>query len=72
MPTGSVRSWLLEEGWGVLDSSETPGGCWFHFSVLAPGVGVVLTPGQRVQFEWEDANQDGFRYRALSVAPLKA
>lgn len=30
--TGSVRSWFGEEGWGVIDSPETPGGCWAFFS----------------------------------------
>ncbi|WP_203819652.1 hypothetical protein [Paractinoplanes ferrugineus] len=27
---GVVRSWIPSEGWGVLDSSATPGGCWAH------------------------------------------
>jgi CspA family cold shock protein len=29
---GVVREWNAEEGWGVVDSDETPGGCWVHFS----------------------------------------
>ena len=68
---GIVRTWLLEEGWGVIDADDTPGGAWFHFSVLTPGAGVGLTVGRRVRFEWEPANQDGFSYRALSIAPIK-
>ncbi|MCW2765284.1 MAG: hypothetical protein JWO11_1243 [Nocardioides sp.] len=32
--TGRVRSWNAEEGWGVIDCDETPGGCWFHFSAI--------------------------------------
>jgi len=31
--TGTVREWA-EEGWGVVDSAETPGGCWVHWSVV--------------------------------------
>ena len=35
MPTsGTVRVWHAEEGWGVIDSAETPGGCWTHFSAV--------------------------------------
>jgi CspA family cold shock protein len=30
--TATVREWYDEEGWGVLDSPETPEGCWAHFS----------------------------------------
>jgi CspA family cold shock protein len=30
--TAFVREWHDDEGWGVLDSTETPGGCWAHRS----------------------------------------
>lgn len=62
---GKVRIWHDEEGWGVLDSAETPGGCWAHFSlILAPGYRSVQ-PGQKVIFEWEAAVQDGYSFRAI-------
>ena len=32
---GVVRLWNDEDGWGVIDSVRTPGGCWAHFSVVA-------------------------------------
>jgi len=32
---GTVRSLDDEEGWGVIDSVQTPGGCWAHFSAVA-------------------------------------
>ena len=32
MTTATVRTWSDEEGWGVLDCAETPGGCFAHFS----------------------------------------
>lgn len=32
---GTVGSWSDAEGWGVIESPETPGGCWAHFSVVA-------------------------------------
>ena len=35
---GIVRDWYADEGWGVIDSQETPGGCWAHvMCVLVPG-----------------------------------
>lgn len=83
--TGSVSIWRGEEGWGVIDSAETPGGCWFHFSTLwhvelpAMGDGETITGkggyrtvdvGEHVRFEYEEAEQSGFRFRADSVWPL--
>jgi cold shock protein len=53
----------------VLDSSETPGGCWAHFSVVATVDYRRLAVDQPVEFEWERADQDGFGYRALRVWP---
>ena len=61
--TGIVRIWHGEEGWGVVDSVATPGGCWIHFSHLAtPGYRALQT-GQAVEFEWEMAAQDGYSFR---------
>ena len=69
MAEGTVRVWHDELGWGVLDSPETPGGCWAHFSQLAmPGFHTV-TPGQTVSFTFEAADEDGFAFRAVSVRP---
>ena len=43
---GVVRLWSDEEGWGVIDSPATPGGCWAHFSsVRVAGLG-ALSAGQ--------------------------
>lgn len=67
--SGVVREWQAEEGWGVVDSSDTPGGCWTHFSaVLVPGF-QALSAGQEVTFEYESAEQDGYRFRAVEVWP---
>lgn len=65
-----VREWHSEEGWGVVDSPQTPGGCWVHFShIQAPGYR-ELVPGQTVAIECEPADQDGFTYRAVTVKLL--
>jgi CspA family cold shock protein len=64
-----VRTWLPDEGWGVIDSPDTPGGCWAHFSsVLVPGYR-ALTAGQSVTFDYESAEQDGYHFRAIEVWP---
>ncbi|WP_128802461.1 MULTISPECIES: cold shock domain-containing protein [unclassified Streptomyces] len=62
-----VREWDDDEGWGVLDSRETPGGCWTHFSVVEEPGFRSLTAGQKVALEWESGEQDGFQYRATRV-----
>ena len=67
---GTVRQWHAELGWGVLDSRDTPGGCWVHFSPIdgtgfrAPAVGAA------VQLDWEPARQGGYSFRATRIQQL--
>jgi CspA family cold shock protein len=68
MVTGVVREWWSDEGWGVIDADETPGGCWAHFLIIDMPGHVVLRPGQRVELCYEHPGQDGHDYRATSVA----
>ena len=76
-----VREWHDEAGWGVLDSVETPGGCWTHYSVidtpLISRIGGVevseyrsLAAGDAVELECEAPGQDGFDYRAAVVTRI--
>jgi cold shock protein len=65
----TVREWRDEEGWGVLDSPDTPGGCWAHFSHIEMSGYRSLTPGRAVLLEWEAPGQDGYGYRAVRVVP---
>ena len=66
---GEVRVWH-DEGWGVIDSPSTPGGCWAHYSNIAvPDHFRELHTGQLVELEWESAQQDGFDFRAVRVWP---
>ncbi|MFN8082437.1 MAG: cold shock domain-containing protein [Kineosporiaceae bacterium] len=51
----------------MLDSPETPGSCWVHWSVLGMDGYRGLEPGQAVTVEWEAGEQDGYDYRALRV-----
>ena len=74
MVIATVREWRDEEGWGVLDSPETPGGCFGHYAdIQAPGFR-TLEPGQRVELTWEAPGfkQDGYDYRAVSIVPRSA
>ncbi|MFI5783969.1 hypothetical protein [Nocardia sp. NPDC051570] len=66
--TGVVREWHVELGWGVIDSASVPGGCWASFGVLK-SERRHLVADEKVEFEWESAEQDGFRFRALRVWP---
>lgn len=78
-----VREWHEDEGWGVVDCAETPGGCWVHFSAIASPEIVrgddvvlsdyqVLSPGAAVDLAWEKAEQDGFGFRATAVSLVAA
>ena len=69
---GVVREWHPEEGWGVIDAQETPGGCWAHFSSVAIDGYRELVRGQVVTLECDAVEQDGFRYRARRVWPTGA
>ncbi|MDP9792329.1 CspA family cold shock protein [Catenuloplanes nepalensis] len=62
-----IREWHADEGWGVIDSPDTPGGCWAHFSAAAAPA--VFRPGQRVHLEWESPGQDGYPFRAIRFWP---
>lgn len=79
-----MRNWHREEGWGVIESPDTPGGCWLHFSHLwrdgipeaGPGEVVEVTGGYRevfegetVDFDWQTPGQDGYKFRATNVRP---
>ena len=65
--TGVVREFHPDEGWGVIDGSDVPGGCWVHFSAIAMDGFRHLTPGQPVSFRAEAADQEGFGFRAVKV-----
>ena len=68
MAVGVVREWHDLDGWGVVDSDETPGGCWAHVSHLRMAGEARAEAGQRVTFTFEVGPQDGFGYRALDVS----
>ncbi|MGW7349730.1 cold-shock protein [Streptomyces sp. NPDC054784] len=74
MVTATVREWHVEEGWGVLDCPETPGGCFGHFSDIRATGFRALSPGQLVDLTWAAPGfaQDGYDFRAVSIVPRSA
>jgi CspA family cold shock protein len=64
----TVRTWDDEQGWAVLDSGVTPGGCWTHFSAIDFDGYRTLSPGQQVRLVAESPGQDGYAWRAVRVA----
>jgi cold shock protein len=69
---GTVLVWHDEDGWGVVESAETPGGCFTHYNAVAlPGFR-GLAVGQAVYLEYERADQDGYRFRAVRAWPRGA
>ncbi|SDT57067.1 phosphotransferase [Actinoplanes derwentensis] len=69
---GVVRFWHPDEGWGVIDADETPGGCWAFFGAAAMPGYVSFAAGDVVALEWAAPGQDGWPYRAVRFWPYGA
>jgi CspA family cold shock protein len=66
---GKVRVWHDADGWGVIDSDATPGGCWAHCSAVLVAGHRRLRAGQDVTFSFEVVEQDGYSFRAVEAWP---
>lgn len=69
---GRVRQYSTKEGWGVIDSADTLGGCLVQvLSVYTPSG--TLSAGDEVDFEWEPlppgVDEKLFRSSANFVRP---
>jgi CspA family cold shock protein len=62
-----VREWHEKHGWGVVDATETPGGCWVHYSHLDMDGYRSLSGVTVVRLDYEAAQQDGYSFRAVRV-----
>lgn len=72
MSTGTVRHWYRDDGWGVLDSPDTPGGCFAHFSRIIGVSGFrELAEDETVDFDWQPSaypgSQDGYSFVGTEV-----
>jgi CspA family cold shock protein len=72
MAIGTVKFFRADKGWGAISSPEIPDGsdAWVHFSVIAMDGFRELAAGDRVEFSYEAAQQDSFRYVATVVRKL--
>lgn len=66
---GVVREWDEDQGFGVIDSPDTPEGCWTHFSGIVMDGYRCLAAGDPAAFTCEAGSQDGYDYRAVLVWP---
>jgi cold shock CspA family protein len=66
---GTVRSWAEDEGYGLIDSADTPGGCWADRAGIVMDGHRALTPGDPVTFTCVPGWRAGYRYLALLVWP---
>ncbi len=67
---GTVASWSEEDGWGVLESQSTPGGCFASFAVVRTEGYRTLTVGSLVAFSAVPMEVEGMPWQATSVRPL--
>jgi cold shock protein len=73
MTVATVREWSTEEGWGVHEAPEAPGGIFVHFSFIEMEGFKMLRSGQRVELDLEGPlpfEQDGCRWYGRCVRPL--
>ena len=77
---GTVRSWIADEGWGVVDLDPVGGGdpglpavvrdVRVHFSVIVGRDLGILVPGERVTVEWDEVphSRHGLQASVVVVA----
>lgn len=73
MAHGTVKFFRTDRGWGAITSPELPAGfdAWVHFSVIETDGYRALETGDQVEFDYEAAQQDGFRFRATRVRKVQ-
>lgn len=67
---GTVKSWSEIEGFGTIQVDNMDELVWAHFSHIAdygPGGFRSLEVGDRVAVSFEEAEQDGYHYRAVEI-----
>jgi cold shock CspA family protein len=68
-----VKHWYDEQGWGVADAPEAPGGIFIHFSFIRGEGYRSLSEGEVVDLDLEGPlpfDQDGCRWRGRRVRRL--
>ena len=72
MAHGTVTFFEPEKGWGAIASPDLPQGfdAWVHFSAIETDGFRALEAGDQVEFDYETAQQDSFRFRTTRVRKL--
>lgn len=72
MATGVVKFYKAEKGWGAISSPELSDGldAFVHFSTIEAEGYRAFEQGDQVEFDYEAAQQDSFRYRATRARRL--
>lgn len=72
MATGVVKFYKAEKGWGAISSPELPDSldAFVHFSAIEAEGYKAFEQGDQVEFDYEPAQQDSFRFRATRARRL--
>lgn len=69
---GTVRSWDRQSRSGVIDSPQTPGGCWLPSTAIERKDAFELSVGDLIDFEWKQSAAEApkdMRYQATQAWP---
>jgi CspA family cold shock protein len=72
MARGKVKFFKAQKGWGAIASAELPPGqdAWVHFSAIEGDGYRALDEGDAVDFDFEPAIQDSFRFRVTRARKI--
>jgi CspA family cold shock protein len=72
MAHGTVKFFKPDKGYGAISSPDLPDGldAWVHFSAIEMDGYRSLNAGDSVEFDYEPAEQDSFRFVANRVRKL--
>jgi CspA family cold shock protein len=72
MVHGTVKFFKPDKGYGAITSPDLPDGfdAWVHFSAIEMDGYRSLDAGDPVEFDYEPAEQDSFRFVAIRVRKL--
>jgi cold shock protein len=69
---GVVKFYKEEKGWGAISCADLPAGldAWVHFSAIEADGYRSFEAGDQVDFDYEPARQDSFRFRATRARKI--
>lgn len=72
MAFGTVKFFTSDKGWGAISSDDLPSGhdAFVHFSVIEADGYRAFEVGEEVDFDFEPASQDSFRFVATRARKI--